>query len=230
MSSTVTPDYFFNVVNAHLAGRNDFWHIVNGPRREVWFVTESIAALSRASTGHLDTGHRVYGEESYGSLCDNFGGDRTKAAAPDLQKLPDITISFDYATKLDTIFEAKLVDVPIPTNLDASDGNLQYQMDMAQRVFPTVSVLGVIFVVHHLSRHSSISVDPSNGWYEHVAEQIEAAIDFYRYEWSFPEKVRPVQGLQRVKSLGGMFNGEASLGIALIQPVGQTYCGAATNG
>ena len=73
-STSFTPDYFWDVVSTYFSRRDDLWHIVNGPKREVWFVAESIAALSRSSVNHLATGHRVYGEESYSSLAKNFGG------------------------------------------------------------------------------------------------------------------------------------------------------------
>lgn len=225
MSAPFTPDHFWNVVSSHLSHRDDFWHIVNGPKREVWFVAESIAALSRASTGHLKTGHRVYGEESYASLAGQFGGDSSTLDDEDRRKLPDITVASDYASRLLAILEAKLCDDFRPGNLDAANGNLQYQLNMARRVFPAVPVIGVIFTVHHLCRAVSgkhTAVEPDR-FFAHVADHAEKVMDFVGYEWCHSGRIRPVPGLQKIKPLGGMFNGQASLGIGLVQPRGQEY-------
>ena len=224
MATAYTPEYFWDVVSAHLARRDDFWHIVNGPKREVWFVAECIAALSRASVDHLRTGHRVYGEESYSSLVKNFGGDINSLANDDRRKLPDITIATDYASKLLAIHEAKLCDDFEPANLDADEGHLQYQLDMARpcassgsgdwrdldRASPQPGGAGVHTAVNPLR------------FFEHVSDHAQRVIDFGIYEWCFAERIRPVPGLQNVKPLGGMFNGQASLGIGLIQPRDKT--------
>ena len=225
MSAPFTPDYFWDVVSAHLSPRYDFWHIVNGPKREVWFVAESIAALSRASTGDLKTGHRVYGEESYSSLAGKFGGDASSLDDEDRRKLPDITVATDHASLLLAILEAKLCDDFEPGNLDAAKGNLQYQLNMARRVFPNVPVFGVIFAVHHLCRAVSgnhTAVDPVQ-FFQQVSDHAEKVMDFATYEWCHSGRVRPVLGLQGIAPLGGMFKGQASLGIGLIQPRGQKY-------
>ncbi len=223
MSAAFTPDYFWNVVSSHLSRRDDFWHIVNGPKREVWFVAEAIAALSRASAGHLKTGHRVYGEESYLSLVKKFDGDIVSLIEDDRRKLPDITVATDYASRLLAVLEAKLCDDFEPANLDAAPGNLQYQLDMARRALPAVPVIGVIFTVHHLSRavsNSHTAVDPTR-FYTHISDHAQKVMDFKSYEWCHPDRVRPVPGLQSIQQLGGMFNGRSSLGIGLVQPRGQ---------
>jgi hypothetical protein len=225
MSTPFTPDYFWDVVSSHLSHRDDFWHIVNGPKREVWFVAESIAALSRASTGHLKTGHRVYGEQSYSSLVKDFGGDIGSLDEDDHRKLPDITVATDYASRLLAVLEAKLCDDFEPANLDGAKGNLQYQLDMARRVFPAVPVIGVIFTVHHLCRAVSdkhSAVEPIR-FFNHVSDHAEKVMNFATYEWCHPDRIRPVPCLQKIKPLGGMFNGQASLGIGLLQPRGQKY-------
>ena len=225
MANDFTPTYFFDVVSTHLSRRDDFWHIVNGPKREVWFVAESIAALSRASAKDLKTGHRVYGEEKYSSLIKMFRGTKNVTTRGDLTKIPDITIASSYASRLLAIVEAKLCDDFDPKELDAQKGHLQYQLDMARRVFPRAKVLGVIFAVHHLERavtKKHVAVNPLK-FYEHIKQSAEQQIDFKAYKWCFPEGIRPVPQLQNVPPLGGMFNGQASLGIGLIQPKGQKY-------
>jgi len=95
MARMITPQFLFETINYHLYARHDLWHVVNGPKREVWFNAEVIAALSRGGPTTLSAGFRVYGEESYFTLAKIIKEEEleiiTTVSSED-KKIPDITV------------------------------------------------------------------------------------------------------------------------------------------
>ena len=103
-------------ISDHLGKRDDFYYIVSGPKREVWFNAEIISVLNRRQPDSFADGLVYFGEQSYKKLLKMQGSNAPKNN--ELNRIPDITgYSFDENT-LKIIIEAKLIDsVDIKKNL-----------------------------------------------------------------------------------------------------------------
>jgi hypothetical protein len=251
MASEVSAEFIFKTISDHLSSRDDLWHIVNGPKRETWFTAETIAALSRRSPASLSAGFRVYGEESYSCLAailNEYGlaaGSASSGDSDEWRRIPDVTVTQglcnDEASTI-TIIEAKLVspvsertgdEVEMLSDFDSQvkalgntakcDGLLD-QLDRARRLVPVAHVFGLVFAVHRLGQCAEVC---PNRFFGNLASKI--AEIFQATHWRLWDgKVKPVAGLQSISPLGGMFSGQASLGVGILLSGEQPTDAAAT--
>ena len=246
MESKISASVIFTILESHLSARKDFWHIVNGPKRETWFTPESIAALSDASPPDLSSGWAVYGEESFstlaGKLSDYGYSHNCQTGTSGSNRMADITLIENLGSpppQFLTIIEAKLIqpettksekvdkdgfdsddelsgnfksELLALSSTDREDGLLD-QLERASRLFPNAKVFGLVFAVHRLGQCDQAEPDT-------FFAQTEASISniYNGTNWElWNHGVKAVQGLQKGNPGGGSFNGEASLGIAIIQ-------------
>jgi len=247
MANDIKPQFLFATICKHMATRDDLWHIVNGPKRETWFNAETIAALSRDSSRELPTGFRVYGEESYASLAailDEFSIEHatvTKSKSDGWRRIPDITVlenCCNHDPLYLTIIEAKLISptstkpdgaVEMTSDLDDQlkaldnttkcDGLLD-QLDRAARLFPSANVFGFVFAVHRLGQCEQVKPERFFG------ELTSGIISLYgKTDWQlWKNQVFPIENCQNIKPLGGMFSGQASLGLGILERAFKPSC------
>jgi len=238
MASQVTAAYMFKTLCEHLGKRDDLWHVVNGPKRETWFNAETIAALSRIGPGSLAKGFRVFGEESYSEMykmCKDYNIPCSQSLAggcDEDRRMPDVSILEGPCSDTPslTITENKLIspgstvsddDVVIGNDVDSQlktlgrtkkcDGLLD-QLDRASHLIPSAQVYGLIFAVHRLGQCEQAS---PGAFFGALTQRVPAV--FAATAWRlWDDKVKPVAPLQNIPALGGMFNGQASLGIGIL--------------
>lgn len=207
------------IVN-QLMFRHDFYHIVYGPKREMWFTAEMISAISVAESTSLNVGRRIFGEETYKTISSHLSSP-IKIPKPDKGKRPDITaISLRPLISVDYIIEAKLVNDYNPQTLGTrGDNHLESQLDRASRLFPDARIFGVIFVIHDTCRpHFGIS---SETYFTNMTTVIQRKINMAKYKWSDPLGVIPITQLKNRRPLGGPFMNFVSLGIGIVEPLAQ---------
>lgn len=237
MTSQVTAAFLFSTICGHLGKRDDLWHVVNGPKRETWFTAETIAALSRIGPGSVAKGFRVFGEESFAEIC-NMCKEFKIACSQSLtegcdedRRMPDVSILEACGdTPCLTIVENKLIspgstvsddDVEMASDLESQlkalgmtkkrDGLLD-QLDRASRLIPSAQVYGLIFAIHRPGQCEQVS--PSL-FFDDLTRRISDA--FVATAWRlWEDEVKPVAALQNKPALGGMFNGQVSLGIGVL--------------
>ncbi len=252
MASRITPNHLFETIGNHLSARDDLWHVVNGPKREIWFNAETIAALSRKNPTSLSSGFRVYGEESCRALSEilnEFGQTAATAETDGWGRIPDVTILENCGNsdpKILTIIEAKLIsptstrddpnwaatpdawddgdlDDIIPKDNLADEikslanthecGGLLDQLERAQRLFPAAQVFGLVFAVH---RNGQCEQAQPNMFFRDLTERINSI--FSNSSWClWKGTVMAFEHLQCLNPLGGMFNGQASIGLGIIE-------------
>ncbi len=234
MTTQITPEFIFRSIHEQLAGHDDLWHIVNAPKRETWFNTETITALSQRGGDSLESGFRVYGEESYAGIAkilDEHGLSYTSPIKDgDRLRKPDFSILEAPLSESPcfSIGEAKLISPnstglygEMRSDLDSQikqiaqtknqDGLLD-QLDRARRVVPTATVFGLVFAVH---RPGQCKQAIANFFFTDLARRIQGV--FKDSAWVLWDKgIEPVPELQRITPLGGPFNGETSLGIGIV--------------
>jgi hypothetical protein len=237
MASKITAQHIFCTICRHLSQRKDLWHIVNGPKREVWFTAETISAFSFCSPANLSVGFRVYGEEKYSIIRETlkeFNYQVNDTETEEWTKIPDVTIMENLGNQepvILTIMEAKLIsphstkppeEMGMTDDLDnqlktlttttKGDGLLD-QLDRAKRLFPQAQIFGLIFAVHRCGQCEEVQPD---NFYQRLTEKISKL--FGKTNWRlWNNKIQPINGLQNVESLGGMFDGRASLGMGILE-------------
>lgn len=236
MASNITPNLLFETIGNHLSARDDLWHVLNGPKRETWFNAETIAALSHKSPTSLSSGFRVYGEESCRALSEilsEFGQAAATAETDGWGRIPDVTIlenCGNSAPVILTIIEAKLIcpastkkddDVELTNDVDSQlqalgntekvDGLLD-QLDRAKRLFPAAQVFGSVFAVHRLGQCEHVI---ASSFFDSLTRHINTL--FAQTQWClWDDEVKAFAGCQQVTPLGGMFNGQASIGLGIL--------------
>lgn len=213
------------VLDKHFGKRRDFYHIVTGPKRETWFTAESIAALSRAESGSLSRGFIIFGEKSYSNMLREL---KLKASSSKgLSKIPDI-VGYSFRNNaVAFVLEAKLIDELDDDEAKTILADLKKQLDRAKTILPSATAIGIVFGVHHLSRAVSkrknangtpkhTAVNPQR-YFDWLKDHIETVFPAPSCKWLDGRKVVPVARLQSVKPLGGKWNGQVSLGLAVFE-------------
>ena len=200
--------------------KNYFWHIVHGPKRETWFVAEMIAGISHfLGEIHSKTKIRVYGEESYATLLQNFKTESEIVQNDTFNCRPDVTVV--YGDEITCIIEAKLCTPSDYKNIGYGKGKLLTQLDTAKKIFPGVKVYGVIFVVHTdgLFRDESEELIDEGEFIEDIENYFEKQNINDKYQWSIPGiKIQIDEDRFRVRPVAGMFESVASFAFGIIEP------------
>lgn len=197
------------VLSEHFLLREDLFHIVTGPRRETWFTAESIAVLSKEECSELDKGFLITGEQSYTKLLHDSGTIATQEDG--LRRIPDI-VGFSARckkAKIAFIIEAKLIDSMKSARKTLHD--LFEQLAFAKKMFPTVVVVGFVFLVHHRYNAARDGVFPEK-FFQRVTQRIESGFQFPPCHWIVPDKVKVIR--RDVEPIGGKWDGAVSLGLA----------------
>jgi hypothetical protein len=150
---------FWMAVKSHFGERSDDYPwLANGPRSEVWYTTELIAALGNACPGTW-LAHRIMGEETYNQICRNLGSSLVRVPTH-AQRRPDLNIISGFSTgkqKVTVLCEAKLIaNEKVNSDLDVAifgKKGLISQLKRAKDCFPEAACFGLIFVQWIEGRH-----------------------------------------------------------------------------
>lgn len=152
------PSTFWSAVTSHYAKRiEDYAWLANGPKSEVWYTTELIAALGNACPGTWMM-HRIMGEETYAQIMRNLGNGIL--LEEDANRRPDLNIISGFSSgtqKVTVICEAKVIvneefDADLSSALAGKKGLLT-QLRRARDRFPQAAVFGLVFVQWLDGRH-----------------------------------------------------------------------------
>lgn len=195
----------------------DFHALVNVPKCERWFTTETITALIEAK--HIPfPPYRIYGEESYKTLLQTLLGEsddevKAKANANDLTdtgRKPDITIIETKQRRIELVVEAKVVYHAKDGALSDANGQLINQLERAVRLCPSATVLGLVFVIYSPQTFEEVSpfteaIDQFVAYLQALREK-ESITGFRATVDSFDQRLHDVN--EEFKKLRGLINHE----------------------